>query len=119
MAVNISTMVKLPNQDMWSVPVTVNPLASQPGQPAYGNRGIFLTDAVDVQLLDGSFFSDQRTILDIRDAEYGVVPVQGDRVTVPYDQNGAPAGEFEVVDADQDGGGLTTLTLRKYKAPLP
>ena len=113
-------MVKLPCQDMFAVPITVNPIASQPGQPAYSARGIYLTGPTDVQMLDGSIFSDQATILDVRDAEYsGGPPMQGDRITIPFDCNGAPLGEFEVIDADRDGGGLTTLTLRAISIAKP
>ena len=119
MAVNFSTMAKLPCQDMFSVPVTVTPVKSLPGAPAYAARGIFNTGQVDVATLDGTVFSDQQTILDIRDAEFAVVPMQGDRVMVPVDCNGAPQGEFEIVDTDKDGGGQTTCTLRKYEMAKP
>jgi hypothetical protein len=119
MAVNFSTMVKLPAQDMFSVPITVTPVASQPGAPAYSRRGIFNTGAVDVPMTDGSVFSDQQTILDVRDAEFTVVPMQGDLISIPFDCNGAPLGNFEVTDADKDGGGQTTLSLRKYEAANP
>jgi hypothetical protein len=118
MAVNYSTLVKLPCQDMFSVPVTFTPVVSQPGAPAYGGRGIFITGPVDVQMIDGSIFSDQQTILDIRAAEYANPPMQGDRVTIPYDCNGAPVGEFEITDTDDDGG-LITCALRKYGAAKP
>ena len=119
MAVNFSTLVKLPCQDMFAVPITVTPIASQPGQPAYCGRGIFNTGAVDVALMDGSVFSDQQTILDVRDIEYGTVPMQGDRVTIPFDCNGVPLGEFEITDASKDGGGQTTLSLRKFDVAKP
>jgi hypothetical protein len=119
MSVNFSTMVKLPCQDMFAVPITVTPLASQPGQPAYSARGIFNTGAQDVALTDGSVFSDHQTILDVRDVEFDTVPMQGDRVTIPHDCNGAPLGEFEITDIAKDGGGQTTLSLRKYEAALP
>ena len=118
MAVNVSTLVKLPCQDMFSVPVTFTPVASQPGQPAYTGRGIFITGAVDIALTDGSVFSDQQTILDIRAAEYGTAPMQGDRVTIPVDCNGAPQGEFEITDTNDDGG-LITCSLRKWEAAKP
>jgi hypothetical protein len=119
MAVNFSTMVKLPCQDMFAVPITVTPIASQPGEPAYSRRGIFNTGAVDVAMTDGSVFSDQQTILDVRDVEFAVVPMQGDLINIPFDCNGAPLGTFEVTDADKDGGGQTTLSLRKYEAANP
>ena len=119
MAVNFSTMVKLPCQDMFAVPVTVTPVASQPGAPAYAARGIFITGPVDVMLTDGSVYADQQTILDIRDAEFGTVPIQGDVITIPLDCNGAPQGDFEVTKADKDGGGLTTLSLRAFGPAIP
>jgi hypothetical protein len=120
MGVNFSTLVKLPCQDMFSVPITVDPIASRPGEAAFAARGIFNTGATDVGLEDGSIFSDQHTILDVRDAEFGEVPpIQGDRITIPVDSNGAPLGEFEVQDASKDGGGQTTLTLRKYEVAKP
>ena len=119
MAVNFSTLCKLPCQDMFAVPVTITPVASQPGEAAYGARGIFNTGPVDVAMTDGSIYSDQQTILDIRDAEFDVVPMQGDRVTIPFDCNGAPLGDFEITDTDSDGGGQTTCSLRRYEAPKP
>jgi len=116
MSVNFSTMAKLACQDMFAVPVTVTPYKSQPGQPAYTNRGIFDTGSQDVPMMDGAILSDQRTILDVRDAEYGgVPPLQGDQIDIPLDCNGAPGGLFEVIDATKDGGGQTTLTLRKIE----
>ena len=120
MAVNFSTMAKLPCQDMFAVPITVTPIASRPGGPAYAARGIFNTGSIDIGTTDGSVFSDQQTILDVRDAEFGnVPPAQFDRILIPFDCNGAPLGEFEVTDASKDGGGQTTLTLRKFEAPKP
>jgi hypothetical protein len=120
MAVNFSTLVKLPCQDLFAVPITVTPIASRPGQPAYASRGIFNTGAIDVALTDGSIFSDQQTILDVRDIEYGdVPPAQGDLINIPFDCNGAPLGNFEVTDSSKDGGGQTTLTLRRYGPAKP
>ncbi len=117
MAVNFSTLLYLPNFDMWSVPVTVRPSVSQPGAPDYAARGIFDTDDVDIAALDGSLISDQKTILDILEAEFTTLPVQGDHVVIPFDCNGKPQGEFEVIDSNTNGGGETTLTLRRWKTP--
>lgn len=120
MAVNFSTLVYLPNYDMWARPVTVTPLASQPGAPAYSARGILGTRALDVQGEDGSIFSDQQTILDIREAEFAVLPEQLDRVFVPADIDAGPAlGVFEIMDASTNGGGETTLVIRKVITAKP
>jgi len=120
MAVNFSTLVYLPNFDMFARPITVTPLASQPGAPAYTNRGIYDTRAVDVAGMDGSIVSDQQTILDVRDDEFLVVPEQLDRILIPDDPDGGPSpGEFEVVDTESNGGGETTLIIRKIMASRP
>ena len=119
MAVKFSTLLYQPLQDMFGVPITVVPAASQPGQPSYGARGIFDTRDIDVVAMDGSIFSDQKTILDIRESEFAVLPKQGDHVNIPADCNGVPLGEFEVIDASTNGGGETTLTLRLIVSALP
>lgn len=119
MPVNFSTLLYGPCQDMYSVPVTFTPVASQPGAPAYSARGIYTTDPIDVEMEDESVFSDQRTILDIRDAEFAVLPQQRDLVNIPLDCNGAPLGDFEILDADSNGGGETTLTLRRIVPAKP
>jgi hypothetical protein len=120
MAVNFSTLVYLPNYDMFARPVTITPLASQPGSPAYTARGIYDTRPVDVAAEDGSIISDQQTILDVRDAEFVKVPEQLDCIAIPFDVDGGPdLGEFEVVDTESNGGGETTLVIRKIMTSKP
>lgn len=120
MALNFSTLVYLPNYDTFARPVTITPLASQPGVPAYSARGIYGTRPVDVQGQDGSIFSDQQTILDIREAEFAVLPVQLDRVFIPDDADGGPSpGTFEIMDTEPNGGGETTLVIRKVVTAKP
>ena len=120
MAVNFSTLVYLPNFDMFAREVTITPLASQPGLPAYTARGIYDTRPVDVQAEDGSIVSDQQTILDVRDEEFSVVPEQLDRIHIPADPDaGADLGDYEVTNSESNGGGETTLTIRKVLAAKP
>jgi hypothetical protein len=120
MAINFSTLVYLPNFDTFARPITVTPLASQPGAPAYSNRGIYDTRPMDVMAQDGSIVSDQQTILDVRDAEFSVVPEQLDQITIPADTDAGPAlGTFEVTDTEANGGGETTLILRKVVTAKP
>src|SRR5262245_23228458 len=117
MAVDWSTLLYLPNYDMFARAVTVTPLVSQPGAPAYEARGIWTTDPVDIAGLDGvTITSDQKTILDVRDVEFTVVPEQGDLIYIPAEGNIPEAGYFEVTDGDANGGGETTLSLRKWEA---
>lgn len=115
MALNYSTLVYLPNFDMFARPVIITPVASMPGQPAYTTRGIFSTQALDVQAADGSILSDQQTILDIREIEFSVLPITLDLVEVPDVDDIPGEGLFEVRDASTNGGGETTLVLRKVR----
>jgi len=120
MAINFSTLVYLPNYDTFARGITVTPLASQPGSPSYSARGIYDTRPIDVAGMDGSFISDQQTILDVRDAEFSVVPAQLDRIHIGADADAGPAlGDFEVVDCESNGGGETTLILRKLMTARP
>jgi hypothetical protein len=120
MPVDFSTDVYLPAQDLFGRAITVTPVASQPAAPAYNARGIFDVDAIDVQAMDGSIISETRVILDIREVEFAVLPLQGDIINVPADPIGLLAeGSFEVIDADPNGGGETTLTLRRLVTAKP
>jgi hypothetical protein len=121
MAVDFSTLVYLPNFDMFARPITVTPLASQPGLPAYTARGIYDTRPIDVQAEDGSIVSDQQTILDVLDVEFAVVPEQLDQIVIPDDPGGGVPGlgSFEVTHTESNGGGETTLVIRKLMASRP
>ena len=120
MAINFSTLVYLPNFDMFARPITVTPLASQPGLPAYGARGIYDTRPIDVQAEDGSIVSDQQTILDILEAEFGTLPEQLDRIFIPADPDaGLALGEFEITNTETNGGGEMTLVIRKIVNSRP
>lgn len=119
MALNFSTLVYLPNFDVFARDIVVTPLASQPGGAAYGARGIYDTRSLDVLAMDGSIFSDQQTILDVRETEFDVLPAQGDLIDIPPDGAIPEAGMFEVVDANTNGGGETTLVIRKVVPAKP
>jgi hypothetical protein len=118
MAVNLDVLLQSPIFDFWAVPVTFNPIRSQPGQPAFNGRGILNTYSIDVAGVDGSIYSDQRTILDIRESEFAVLPEQNDHLVIPADCNGVPRGEYVIVDASSDGGGQTMLTIKKYQTMM-
>jgi hypothetical protein len=115
MAVNMDVLLQIPTFDFWAVPVTFTPLASQPGQAAYQGRGILNTYSIDVAGIDGSIYADQRTILDIRESEFPVMPQQNDHVTIPKDSNNVPKGTYQIINAVSNGGGQTMLTIRKYE----
>lgn len=119
MAINFSVTNYLPCQDVFGRSVTVTPIFSQPGSatPYYG-RGILDTRGTVIQTDAGmAVLSDQETILDIREIEFPVVPVQGDLIDIPAESGIPAAGLFEVTDAAWNGGGEITLTIRRYEAP--
>jgi hypothetical protein len=115
MPVNFDVLLQIPTFDFWAVPVTFTPIHSQPGQPSYPGRGILSTYNADVMGMDSSLFTDQRTILDIRESEFAVLPQQNDHVTIPKDCNNVPKGEYQIVNSVSNGGGQTMLTIRKYE----
>jgi hypothetical protein len=118
MAINFSEMVYSHAQNVFGRQVLFTPKANPTA--AFSGRGILDTDPIDVQAEDGSIISETRVVLDIRDDEFAVMPVQGDRVDIPADPSGIPArGPFEIIDADPNGGGETTLTLRHIVPAKP
>ena len=120
MSVNFSTLVYGPNYDLWARPITVRPIASRPGLGPYTARAIYHSDELSVPMEDGSIFSDQKTYIDVRDVEFTVLPEQNDLIDIPIDPgSGEPAvGSFQVTNVSNNGGGETSLTLRKLVVPL-
>jgi hypothetical protein len=123
MGVDFSTMVYLVCQDFFGREVVVTPIKSNPTSSAYTVRGIYNSGDVDIMGEAGLMMSDQETTLDIRDNEFfdigQPVPTQGDLITIPADGNVPAAGDFEVTDADPNGGGETTLAIRKWEPAAP
>jgi hypothetical protein len=119
-ALNLTELLYLPTYNVLSRPITVFPTYSQPNVGSYSARGIFDTRATDVIAEDGTIFSDAKTILDIRMAEFSVLPMQKDTIDVP-DHLGSPGGTFEVADLEGVGnaGGEITLILKRIVPPKP
>jgi hypothetical protein len=115
MGVNFAALVYAPNFDVYAIPIVVYPA----GGASYTARGILGTRAVDVLALDGSIFSDQQTILDLLEPEFTVLPQQGDIISIPADCNGVPQGDWEVKDSGSNGGGETTLIIRRVQPDKP
>jgi hypothetical protein len=113
-ALNYSVQVYRPAFNIFARPVTFVGNAV----PSSG-RGIYNTDTLDVMTEDGSVLSDQRTVLDILEEEYTVLPSQDDTVIIPADLDLPALGEFKVIDVKTNGGGETTLTLRKVVVSKP
>jgi hypothetical protein len=112
-----------PVYDTFARPVVVTPLASQPGAPAYNNRGVLHSIESEIIGLDGTIISDARTVLDIIIDEYAVVPKQLDIINIPADA-GIAGGTFEVSDLSGstslgNTGGEITLTLKEIVQAKP
>lgn len=113
MAINWSTQVYAPQYDVFGRPVTFTPLVSNPNAAAFEGRGIYGTVSVDVIGEDGTVISDQRTILDVLESDFVAVPMQGDHLFIPANVGMPELGNFEVIDTSTNGGGETTLVIRK------
>jgi hypothetical protein len=115
MAIDYSTVIYLHCFDVMARSVTITPIESQPFGAPYTVRGILDTRGTAIQTEAGMVtLSDQETILDIRENEFTIVPVQGDQIYIPAEGNIPEAGTFEITDAAWNGGGEITLTIRKY-----
>lgn len=117
---NFHDQIYSPNWDTWARPITVTPLVSQPGQPAYGGRAYFDTKSTDVLTEDGGMYSDDKPFIDILIAEFPIMPMQGDQVDIPPDQSIA-GGSFFVQDLSGVGnaGGMMNITLKRNVAAKP
>jgi hypothetical protein len=120
MAVDFSTELYLIAFDKFARPITVTPVVSQPGAPAYGARGYFDTKETDVLTEANAILSSSQSFLDIRQAEFTVEPLQGDIIDIPFHAN-VDGGTYEVLDLAGKGnaGGIITISLRELGAPLP
>lgn len=119
MAIDVSALIYAPNHDFWSRPITVTAIASR-GGVVYEARGILDTRGTMIQTDAGvAVISDQETILDIREREFGTIPpAQGDIIDIPPDGDIVEGvGTYEVTDQSSNGGGEITLVLRKLTSP--
>lgn len=112
---DFSSLVLAPGMNAFARVCTFYPRASQPttvsdaqpnGAPFVG-RGVYSSRPVDVQMQDGTIFSDQETSLGIRLAEFTVPPEIGDRIKVD-----GVEGLYWVGDIDTDGQGGAVILLR-------
>jgi len=126
MSVSFSTLLYAHCQDMFSRPVVITPVASNPGAPAYsGMRAIFNSGPLTITNDEGvviSIISDQETIVDIRTIEFTdaghAIPIQGDIIHFDGDTD-IEGGDYEIVDSSNNSGGQTTYGVRKHEPASP
>jgi hypothetical protein len=121
MAVNFSTLVYLPCFDLFARKIVVTPVASQPGLPPFENRAIYDTRAIDLAALDGSIVDEQETFLDLLEAEWPRMVDPLDQIYIPPDPDAGNigVGTYDVTSVDTNGGGLTTIVIRRIMDPKP
>ena len=119
MAINFGTQVYNPTFNVFARPVEFTPLVSQPAQPAYTARGVYGTEPIDVLAEGTSVFSDSRTILDIIEQEFAVLPAQKDTVFIGATADLPEVGTFEIIETKSNGGGEMTLDLRRLMVHKP
>jgi hypothetical protein len=116
MGLDMSALVKQMCADVFGRPITVTPAS---GAGAYQNRGIWHEDENDFLAEDNSVVTDHRVSIDVRDAEFAVVPRQGDAIDIPAEGSVPAEGTFTVLAAHKDGGGMTNLLLQEYQTVAP
>jgi len=105
-------------ENIFSIWIEVTPLVTQPGEAAYRNRGIYSKADLDVEMQDGTIFSDHEVSLGIRLWDFVVPPDRGDMITITDPRHPADGQQYWVGDSDEDGQGGAKLLLRT-KAPQP
>ena len=111
MPIDFDALVLGPCMDTFAEPITVDPLASQPSAPPYTAQGIFSSAPYDVPLADGTLYQDQRTTIGMQISQFSVPPTAKDLITVRGVQ-------YIAADAQADGQGGLTLTLRRNTPPM-
>ena len=120
MAVNWSDELYAKAWGAFSRPMTVTPVVSQPGAPAYAARCYFDSKETDILTEANSVLSDSQTFIDIRRVEFSVEPKQGDIIDIPFNE-GVEGGSYYVMDLAGKGnaGGIITISLQAIETPAP
>jgi hypothetical protein len=119
MGVDFANNLYLLCQSEFGRPIEVFPYVSQPGAASYPATGIWNSDGIEYPADAGSLVSDQRTICDILEQEFPIMPKQGDQISFLADPNGPAMGPFEITDLWTNAGGETTLALKRIETPAP
>ena len=114
MGQDFATLVYAHGYDTFSRLVNFIPAVGLP----YSGRAIYDSRSIDVQTEAGVILSDAETIIDIIEAEFIVLPVQGDVVDIPADGAVPAAGQFEIIVTFSNTV-ETTCILRKMNAAKP
>jgi hypothetical protein len=115
--IDFDALVLKPAGDIFQIMVSYTPTVSQPGVPAFDTNGVYSSTALDVELQDGTIYSDQQTKLEVRLADFAAYPEEGDFVTITDARHPAFGKQFWIGDLDEDGQGGGILLLRLKEPP--
>jgi hypothetical protein len=115
--IDFDALVLKPAGVIFQIRISVTPLVTQPGLPAYEASGVYNKRDLDVEMQDGTIFSDHQVSLGIRLWDFVVPPDQGDLITIIDDRHPAFGEQYWVGDSDQDGQGGAMLLLRTKEPP--
>lgn len=119
MSIDFSALVLTPCMNILGVAMTVTPLVSQPGAPAFPARGVFEQKDTDmIMAADAIMSQSTRTIgVKLNDVYpttllpmFPIWPVTGDIVTIV---EGFGADVYVIDDTDDDGEGGSLWTLKR------
>lgn len=114
MPIDFSSAVLFPCMQTFARVVTFDPVVSRPNSAPYVGRAIFTTSEYDVLSADGGLFSDQKTWLGYRLADFtGPPPMARDLVTTDDGRR------FIIDDIDVDGQGGAKAKLRLITPDYP
>ncbi len=127
MSVDFDALVLAPCEEVFSHPVTITPVVSDPNASPYEARGIWTIKVTDILTEDGGSFSNRKITLGIQLSEFEIVPKEGDWVSTPvshlplaYWQGDVLPNsviDFVIDDATPDGQGHSVLTLKRQHQP--
>jgi hypothetical protein len=115
--IDFDALVLKPAGDIFQIMVSYTPTVSQPGVPAFDTNGVYSSTALDVEMQDGTIYSDQQTKLEVRLADFAAYPNEGDFVTITDIRHPAFGKQFWIGDLDEDGQGGGILLLRLKEPP--
>ena len=120
MAVNFATDLLTPNFGVWGRTIIITPIASAPASALPIRCVAFTTRRHSTLLGEDTLVSDQQTIVDINENEFLELAMRcrSKAIASIFRPAGTlPAlGDFEVVSTSSNGGGETTLEIRKWEA---
>jgi len=127
MVVSFSTLLYSHCFDMYARTMTVTPLASNPGAPAYtGMRAIYNSGPLTITDEEGivtAVIEDHETIIDIRTIEFDdggfAILQQGDLVHFDADTD-IVGGDFKITEGPEyNSGGQATYYIQKLETAAP